>query len=982
MAKRKGAGSDAKVFISYRKADCDHVADRLREALARTFGGEAVFLDHRSIGAGEDWRDALTQSVQECAVVLVLIGPEWLTAQNEYGRRRLDDPEDWVRAEVEAALGAETAVPVLVNEARPLPKAAIHDLPIAALADLQATRLRLADWDHDVATLVALLHGKGLTSVEPPPDGAAPAARPTPLAADASELEKYRATMEEAHGTLALAGFETKVRVPVRLEDLYVPLAAQLMLGGTECTFSDAAAAESARKDLRQREDVALTQAFSCAAARGHRGIVVLGDPGSGKTTQLKRMLLGVLREGPELLGLPEGVVPLFLPLRLLQPEDLQASVAALLARTFPPTARFATDLAERLVRGPGRRLYLFDGLDEVPASRRPDVGQWIQDALVHDPDGYFAVTSRYAGYDEAAREALGVRFLELHLRPLDEDQRDAFVRNWYGVIESYFDPQHGAATGAAKADELIGRLRDRKFRAQRVSSLTANPLLLTNVCLVHRDRGSYLPQGRERLYRECLNVLLELWRDSKQLGIALTAERAREALQPVALYLHDEEGRTRAPAAELAPVLAETLRQVGWTRSAEAFLEVVRDESGLLTGWSHAELGFLHLGFQEYLAACEIHRQVTEAGVEGGEAPPWLDVLAERFGQNWWREVTLLLLALEGTSLFRPLFVRVVEREAFVEHEDLVQECLEEAKRVDPAPFAALLDRDAGDDVGLAERQLVAARALQRVAPDELEKRQRVLAKSASRAVRERFGGSTVSKRGGTHEKTGIEMVDIPAGTFVMGSPKSEKDRFDVEGPQREVAVARFALARTAVTNAQYAVFLEATGHRVPAYWDKRQFNRSEQPVVGVSWEDARAFCRWAGLSLPSEAQWEYACRAGTTTRFWSGGSIKDLKRVGWYDGNAKGKLHPVGEKPANDWGLLDMHGNVFEWCQDEWHRDYTGAPCDGSAWEEDGSGARVFRGGAWRYDARVCRSAFRSWWRPDYRIVLLGFRPASSRD
>ncbi|MEM7202484.1 MAG: SUMF1/EgtB/PvdO family nonheme iron enzyme [Planctomycetota bacterium] len=979
MAKRKRPDAKPQVFISYRHEDCGLVADRLNADLGRIFGTQAVFLDHRSIEPGGDWREALTQAVRASAVVLVLVGTKWLTVQNQHGRRRLDDPKDWVRCEVEAALKAESAVTVLVNEAPPLDPEAIEDLPIAALTNLQVTRLRRADWDPDVAALAALLQGKGLTPKSTPAAGLAPASTPMPPAVDASELEHYRAAMEELHGTLALVGFETRVRVPIRLEDLYVPLSAQLMLDGSERTFGDAAEAERAGEDLQAREDVALTQAFSSAAARGHRGIVVLGDPGSGKTTQLRRMLLGVLREGPALLGLPDGVVPVYLPLRLLQPEDLEGGVEALLARTFPPTARFAAGLAERLVRGAGRHLYLFDGLDEVPAARRADVGAWIQGALAHDRDGYVAVTSRYAGYDGAARDALGVRFLELHLRPLDEDQRADFVRNWYRVIEGYFDPQNGHARGAEKADELIGRLRDRRFRAQRVSSLTANPLLLTNVCLVHRDRGSYLPQGRERLYRECLNVLLELWRGAKRLGIALTAERAREALQPVALHLHRDEGRTRASAAQLAPVLAEPLRQVGWTRSPEAFLEAIKDESGLLTGWSHAELGFLHLSFQEYLAACEIHRLVTQAGVEGGEASPWLDVLAERFGQNWWREVTLLLLALEGTSLFGPLFVRVVEREAFVEHEDLVQECLEEAKRVDPAPLAALLDREAGDDVGLAERQLVAARALQRVAPDELAKRERALSKSRSRAVRERFGVPTVFK---AHNKSGVEMVDIPAGEFVMGSPAMELGRRDREGPQRVVTVARFALARTPVTNAQYAAFLEATDHRAPRYWDKRQFNRPEQPVVGVSWDDAQAFCRWAGLSLPSEAQWEYACRAGETTRFWSGDGDEDLERVGWYSGNSGQELHPVAEKPANPWGLFDLHGNVWEWCQDEWDDDYTRASCDGTAWEVAGIGSRVGRGGSWYDVAWFCRSACRDFDSPSNRSGYLGFRPASSRD
>ena len=163
------------------------------------------------------------------------------------------------------------------------------------------------------------------------------------------------------------------------------------------------------------------------------------------------------------------------------------------------------------------------------------------------------------------------------------------------------------------------------------------------------------------------------------------------------------------------------------------------------------------------------------------------------------------------------------------------------------------------------------------------------------------------------------------------------------------------------------------------PEHWGSPSYNQPQQPVVGVSWDEARAYCDWAGLRLPTEAQWEYACRAGTTTRYWSGNDEEDLERVGWYDGNSDGRLHAVGEKPANVFGLYDMHGNIFEWCLDPFI-PYTTKPRagDGLLMEPGGGAFSVFRGGSFDNEARRARSACRHGYAPSSRWNNLGFRPA----
>ncbi len=220
--------------------------------------------------------------------------------------------------------------------------------------------------------------------------------------------------------------------------------------------------------------------------------------------------------------------------------------------------------------------------------------------------------------------------------------------------------------------------------------------------------------------------------------------------------------------------------------------------------------------------------------------------------------------------------------------------------------------------------------------------------------------------------EPSKYELVWIRGGVFEMGSFE-----LDDEKPVHEVTVPDFYMGRYPVTNGEYGRFIEATGYQTPLYWDRLRFNQRLQPVVGVGWNDAKAFAIWAGLQLPYESLWEYACRAGTTTRYYTGDSEDDLDRAGWYSANSGNRLHRVGEKEPNTFGLYDMHGNVWEWCEDHWHDNYAGAPDDGSARvDQKGGAGRVMRGGSWFGIAGLCRSACRYGGVCEFRDDDLGFR------
>jgi formylglycine-generating enzyme required for sulfatase activity len=238
--------------------------------------------------------------------------------------------------------------------------------------------------------------------------------------------------------------------------------------------------------------------------------------------------------------------------------------------------------------------------------------------------------------------------------------------------------------------------------------------------------------------------------------------------------------------------------------------------------------------------------------------------------------------------------------------------------------------------------------------------------------------------------DSPGPEMVSIPRGEFRMGDIQGSGDAG--EQPVHLVRIPRpFAMGRYEVTFDEYDVFARLTGGALPADQGR---GRGRRPVINVSWKDAVAYAEWLSKQtgkryrLPTEAEWEYANRAGTETAYWWGDEVgKNRVNCGGCGSRWDGKqTAPVGSFSPNSWGLHDTAGNVYEWVQDCWHKDYEGAPEDGSkAWGKEGGGdcnRRVIRGGSWSYEPWYVRSAYRSKDVPDLRYGNLGFRLAQDLD
>jgi formylglycine-generating enzyme required for sulfatase activity len=241
------------------------------------------------------------------------------------------------------------------------------------------------------------------------------------------------------------------------------------------------------------------------------------------------------------------------------------------------------------------------------------------------------------------------------------------------------------------------------------------------------------------------------------------------------------------------------------------------------------------------------------------------------------------------------------------------------------------------------------------------------------------------------TSSAIGATLVLIPAGEFLMGSPDSDEDAQDDEKPQHKVRIARpFYLGATEITQGQYRA---VTGENPSSFKGS-----DDLPVENVSWDEAVAFCNKLsvrerlkpyyqfsgarsggdGYRLPTEAEWEYACRAGTSTRFSFGDADTSLGEYAWFGGNSDGKTHPVGQKRPNAWGLFDVYGNVWEWCCDGYQADYYGGSPAADPPGSSQAAGRVIRGGGWYFQPRYCRAAHRGKSAPGGRGDGLGLRLA----
>ncbi len=721
-------------------------------------------------------------------------------------------------------------------------------------------------------------------------------------------------------------------------------------------------------------------------ALSAHRRLVVLGDPGSGKTTLLRYLALLYARDIAERttlvrdkLGLSESAgLPILLPLRQIgaflrkQDDDGTDGHALLLNFLFKSLRNERLDLPDDFfdrALQQGGAVILLDGLDEVadPDLRRRVAGL-VEDFTRAYPQCRYVVTSRIVGYTGAAR--LGEDYRTTTVRDFTLADVERFLIHWHRLVAvGQMGPGDSAETYAA---DQTRQLLDAIKGNERIRELAINPLMLTVIAMVHRDRVK-LPDRRAELYAEAVDVLLGKWEEAKGLHeIAILENRPfdtgdrRVMLQQIALKMHERQLK-EVTAEELqrwliALFLEVTKEQRAAERAVERFLRVIEERTGLLTARGEGVYAFSHLTFQEYLAALAIATRDDYVAYTLPHVP-----------DAWWREVILLeagYFSTQGpertTKLIRAIAELKDEPELY-HNLVLAAECLRDVGE----------GRVTGDLLGEVQRRLRQALS----SPPPWLARWSKNKKSGGWLERRSVAMEALAQTGAgywTMPYGEPEWITIPAGEFWMGG----EGVYDGK-PVHRLALPAFQISKVPITNAQYLLFVQAAQHAVPSDWEESRPPKGKEshPVVNVSWDDAMAYSQWLSqvtgkpITLPSEAEWEKAARGDQDQRAYPWGDTFEATRC-----NSKelglGDTTPVGIflNGASPYGVLDLSGNVWEWTRSI-YKDYPYSLSDGRE-DLQSREVRVLRGGAFGSDGRYVRCAYRDRDFPGYRDRLGGFR------
>ncbi len=764
--------------------------------------------------------------------------------------------------------------------------------------------------------------------------------------------------------------------------------------------------------ELYDREQEPLT---ALEAALHYSALVLLGEPGSGKSSFTNNLLY--LCAG-YVLDKKKNRLPKAWPVRNLMPvrlalRELAVDLTKAEAETWLQlsadardrklldlifahlktrlqechAAGFRADLQTHLHSG--ECLVVLDGLDEVAVAQRSLVRAALTALRERLGPNRYIVTCRTRSWDD--KHPLPA-FHTATLAHFTDEQVQQFVQNWYGALR-----QAGQFTQAEAHARIADMLR---AIGELERELVRNPLLLTTMAVVHYN-DTKLPHERVKLYKRAAEVLLKRWQRHRAGSVGLLESlgiRDRElypALYELAYAAHDSSKGKEA--ADLSHEQAHKILRRHFAGLAEplqkatAFLEYIDQTAGLLHGRGSVEnpiYTFPHRTFQEYFAGTyltkgqnlfedELERKLTE-----GE---YWQVAAQLGFED------LLHNEYKPSHARKTAYALCPEGELDPRNEAQWRGVL----------WSGLFAMEIGKEQ-IKQDERGGARYLARLTDNLIKLLEGGLLPHRERAE----AGFVLGKLGDTRRGVcafPLEWVALPGGRFIMGDEE--------DGPPHEVELSPFKISCYSVTNAQFAAFVQAGGYKEkkwwseggwkarqkekweqPYYWRDERFNLPNQPVLGVTWFEAEAFCNWLSVQmtndngqkttvrLPTEAEWEYAAR-GTAGRIFPWGDEEPTTELANYDEKV-GRTTAVGSYPAGATpeGICDLSGNVWEWCSDWYGGDYY-KTCEQQGVVRNPIGpsqgeSRVLRGGSWLSNPYVLRCAFRYCDEPTNRNLYFGFR------
>jgi formylglycine-generating enzyme required for sulfatase activity len=856
----------------------------------------------------------------------------------------------------------------------------------------------------------------------------------------AVNLTRYAAWAREELTHIETVGLGTG-RMRLHLDEVFVPL------GFRHHDVSNASGCVDMEPLHHGDRTIHIEDAFPRVAP--HRHIFLLGEPGAGKTTALRKLMRSLLdlagNDAPAFdgrhVGLSEHTVPVFIRLRQVAERLRAPNTLADLVEDRLAALRKADGMAVvspgfgRWLSERGHLLLLLDGLDEVlDPEARMGVCAYLESQLdaaaAAGVEGlHIVVSARWSAFHDHLsvenddREAMldPKQFALLETRPMSQEQSEQLVAHWLEEAERFLARVEGrseiAAVGRARerATALCTRMRALTRSSRQMATLMGNPLLLTLLCVMYQD-NILLPERRTEFFEQALRILLRRRHgDPEAAGHPplVDTDEALRLLEPLAwdMQCHPERAfeLTRT---EVADIIEPVRRRLELKRQEPllfpSVFEWLSGHTGILAEYAPGRYGFLHLHFQEYLAARHANRQ-------GGAC---VARLADGLGVSGWEEALLMFAGLPEPRHLEALIKQVAATDKLVTEEELLRRCLDEAADAPTDPLAEVI-ADVHRD---SESRVTALRLVRRRADDRVQAAAKQVARDAPPGSELRLLAESVitgsrmpppppglwlrtpeglteprmpppglwhkSPEGLTELSTGSRFLWVPGGTFWMGAD----DISDCERPAHRVQMSPFWLAETPVTNRQYELFLtQRDDLEEPAFWRDRRYNQPEQPVVGVSWLEAKEYCRWLSkvsgkkIELPTEAQWELAARGAEGRSYPWGEDKPDERRAHFGKSWDRDAPLPVGSLPEGrgPYGHQDLAGNVMEWCRDAWddqtyekHRDLIADPEGPHAVDEDPSVGRACRGGAFGLVPWTLRSAFRDWNHADGKFLGLGFR------